>query len=68
MLQGHGRARQVHRGLGEQLEAVGATLLDEELFWVTPTGRVRVYDPKRTVAGTWVVAASLTNENPAAAT
>ena len=49
---GHKRAGAVHRPLGRQLKTEGGKILDEVLFTVTPNGKARVHDPRRTVAGT----------------
>ena len=53
---GHKRAGQVHGRLDQQLEADGPQLLDEVVYWVTPKGKARVYDPRRTLAGTLIPA------------
>ena len=46
------RAARVHRPLSKQIKADGAEILDEVVLTVTPKGKARVYDPRRTVAGT----------------
>jgi len=50
--EGDKRAGKVHHPLTKQLKADGAKILDEVVFAVTAKGKVRAYDPRRTVAGT----------------
>lgn len=54
--EGHKRAGKLHSELGKKLEADGAKILDQAVFSVTPEGKVGVYDPRRTLAGTLIPA------------
>ncbi len=61
------RAAQVRRPLSKQLEQQGSAVLDSAIIRVDGQGKVRVYDPQRTVAGaltaalTWGVFGLLTS-------
>jgi hypothetical protein len=48
---GHKRAGQVHRTLTGNLEADRMKILDEVVYSVTPKGKARGYDPRRTLRG-----------------
>ncbi len=49
---GRHQAARTHRALSKQIKADGGTILDDVVLRVTPRGKARVYDPRRTVAGT----------------
>ncbi len=49
---GRHRAARVHHRLSKQINADGGTILDDVVLMVTRKGKARVYDPRRTVAGT----------------
>ena len=45
------RAAQIRRSLGKHLEQQGSAIVDAAIIRVDAEGKVRVYDPQRTVAG-----------------
>jgi uncharacterized membrane protein len=48
----HEEAGRVHHPLSREIKAGGATIFDEAVLKIMPNGKVRVYDPRRTIAGT----------------